>query len=124
MGLIVDELEISTAIYSDIVNKLERNDFIYVSGGNTFFLLQEMNRSGAVIRILQSISISLIGKVRSEQIRYQKTPSKGRLSEVTIMYYLRKQFLHLLGQNPELRITQIIQKQQKKSGISWDSLAS
>lgn len=47
MGLIVDELEISTATHSDIVNKLENNDYIYVSGGNTFFLLQEMNRSGA-----------------------------------------------------------------------------
>lgn len=47
MGLIVDELEISTATHSDIVNKLENNDYIYVSGGNTFFLLQEMNKSGA-----------------------------------------------------------------------------
>lgn len=47
MGLLVDELEISTADYSDIVNKLERNDYIYITGGNTFFLLQEINRSGA-----------------------------------------------------------------------------
>lgn len=47
MGLIVDELEISTATHLDIVNKLENNDYIYVSGGNTFFLLQEMKRSGA-----------------------------------------------------------------------------
>lgn len=47
MGLIVDELEISTAAHLDIVNKLEKNDYIYVTGGNTFFLLQEMNRSGA-----------------------------------------------------------------------------
>lgn len=47
MGLIVDELEISTATHFDIVNKLENNDYIYVTGGNTFFLLQEMNRSGA-----------------------------------------------------------------------------
>lgn len=47
MGLIVDELEISTATHLDIVNKLENNDYIYVTGGNTFFLLQEMNRSGA-----------------------------------------------------------------------------
>lgn len=47
MGLIVDELEISTAAYSHIVNKLKHNDYIYVTGGNTFFLLQEMNRSGA-----------------------------------------------------------------------------
>ncbi len=47
MGLIVDELEISTAAHSDIENKLENNDYIYVAGGNTFFLLQEMNRSDA-----------------------------------------------------------------------------
>lgn len=47
MGLVVDELEISTATHLDIVNKLENNDYIYVAGGNTFFLLQEMNRTGA-----------------------------------------------------------------------------
>lgn len=47
MGLIVDELEISGATHLDIVNKLENNDYIYVAGGNTFFLLQEMNQSGA-----------------------------------------------------------------------------
>lgn len=47
MGLIVDELEISTAAPLDIVNKLENNDYIYVTGGNTFFLLPEMNKSGA-----------------------------------------------------------------------------
>ena len=47
MGLTVDELEISTTAHSDIVNKLEKNDYIYVTGGNTFFLLQEMNKSGA-----------------------------------------------------------------------------
>lgn len=47
MGLIVDELEISTATHLEIVSKLENNDYIYVTGGNTFFLLQEMNKSGA-----------------------------------------------------------------------------
>jgi len=47
MGLIVDELEISTADYVDIVSKLQTNDYIYVAGGNTFFLLQEMKRTGA-----------------------------------------------------------------------------
>lgn len=47
MGLVVDELEISTATYLDIVSKLENNDYIYVAGGNTFFLLQEMKRTGA-----------------------------------------------------------------------------
>ena len=43
MGLIVDGLDISTAPHLDIRKKLENNDYIYVTGGNTFFLLQEMN---------------------------------------------------------------------------------
>lgn len=74
--------------------------------------------------ILQSISIEYIGKVSSSQIRYQRTPSRGRVSEATVMHYLRKHFFRLLGQKPELRITQIIQNQQDESGIYWDSLAS
>lgn len=47
MGLQVDELEITKASTSEIRDKLQANDFIYVSGGNTFFLLQELKRSGA-----------------------------------------------------------------------------
>ncbi|MGM0172940.1 Type 1 glutamine amidotransferase-like domain-containing protein [Enterococcus sp. DIV0800] len=57
MGLIVDELYVSTAKYSDIVNKIENSDIIYIAGGNTFFLLQELIRSGAdnvLIREIQS----------------------------------------------------------------------
>ena len=47
MGLRVDELEISTATASEITGKLQSNDFIYVTGGNTFFLLQELRKTGA-----------------------------------------------------------------------------
>ena len=47
MGLIVEELEVSTATADEIVNKLTKNDYIYVTGGNTFFLLQELKKSGA-----------------------------------------------------------------------------
>lgn len=47
MGLHVDVLELSTATADVVKEKLEGNDFIYVSGGNTFFLLQELKRTGA-----------------------------------------------------------------------------
>ena len=46
-GLIVDELEISTATKEKIASAIKNNDYIYVSGGNTFFLLQELKRTGA-----------------------------------------------------------------------------
>ncbi|MFV7789814.1 peptidase E [Aliarcobacter lanthieri] len=56
LGLIVDELEISTAIKENIESKLRKNDFIYISGGNTFFLLQELKRSGADKIIIEEIN--------------------------------------------------------------------
>jgi len=47
MGLLVDVLEVSMAHEKEIKSKIESNDFIYITGGNTFFLLQELQRTGA-----------------------------------------------------------------------------
>lgn len=47
LGLVLEELDVAIASPEEIKEKLERNDYIYVSGGNTFFLLQELRRSGA-----------------------------------------------------------------------------
>lgn len=56
LGMIVDELEISTATATEIKNKLGGNDFIYVTGGNTFFLLQELKRTGADKMIAEQVN--------------------------------------------------------------------
>ena len=74
--------------------------------------------------ILQSLSIRFIGKVSSSQIRYQRTPSKGRVSEAALMHYFRKHFFRLLGQKPKSCITHIIHRQQEESEEHWDFLAS
>ena len=47
LGMTVDVLEVSSASYDSIVNSLTKNDIIFVGGGNTFFLIQELRRSGA-----------------------------------------------------------------------------
>jgi dipeptidase E len=47
LGLIVDELEISKATAQEISDKLHQNEYIYITGGNTFFLLQELKKTGA-----------------------------------------------------------------------------
>lgn len=47
LGLTVDELDISAESYETVKSKLEKNDIIYVAGGNTFYLLQELKRTGA-----------------------------------------------------------------------------
>jgi dipeptidase E len=57
LGLTVDELEISTASDEEISGKLQNNDYIYVSGGNTFYLLQELKNTGAGKIISEQISV-------------------------------------------------------------------
>ena len=47
LGMLVEELEISTADRDEINGKLREAEYIFVSGGNTFFLLQELRRTGA-----------------------------------------------------------------------------
>lgn len=74
--------------------------------------------------ILQSLSIDYIGKLDSTQIRYQRTPSKGRVSEAALMHYLRKYFFLFMENQPDLRIARIIQAKQDTSGNDWGSLAS
>ena len=39
----------------EIRNKLENNDYIYITGGNTFFLLQELKKTGADKIIIEQI---------------------------------------------------------------------
>ncbi|MCM3511525.1 Type 1 glutamine amidotransferase-like domain-containing protein [Carnobacterium inhibens] len=55
LGIVVEELDISTASLEEIKEKLEQNNFIYVSGGNTFYLLQELRRSGADKIIIKQV---------------------------------------------------------------------
>lgn len=54
-GLIIDELEISTAKQDEILSKISNNDFIYISGGNTFFLLKELKRTGTDKIIIEQV---------------------------------------------------------------------
>jgi dipeptidase E len=56
MGLIVDELEITESSKEKIAEKLKHNNYIYVSGGNTFFLLQELKRKEADKMIIEQIN--------------------------------------------------------------------
>lgn len=56
LGLTIDELDVSTATQEAIENKLKVNDYIYISGGNTFFLLQELRKSGADKIITEQIN--------------------------------------------------------------------
>lgn len=55
LGMTVEELDIATASSEHIARTLQQSDYIYVSGGNTFYLLQEMRRKNADRMLLEAI---------------------------------------------------------------------
>ena len=56
MGLTVRELDISAAGPHEIEAVLRACDYIYVSGGNTFYLLQELKKNGADRMIISEVT--------------------------------------------------------------------
>ena len=55
LGLKVKELEVGNASKEEIAQTLDESDLIYVSGGNTFFLLQELMRKEADVLLTRQI---------------------------------------------------------------------
>ena len=55
LGLVVRELEITQCEKKEIVKVLNDCDCIYISGGNTFYLLQELRKTGVDELIKQHI---------------------------------------------------------------------
>ena len=55
LGIIVKELEITQCSKNEIEEVLTNCDCIYVSGGNTFFLLQELRRTGVDRYIIEQV---------------------------------------------------------------------
>ncbi|MDG6243899.1 MAG: Type 1 glutamine amidotransferase-like domain-containing protein [Methanolobus sp.] len=47
LGIIVHEFNVTEHSGREIANTLDNNDYIFVSGGNTFYLLQELKNTGA-----------------------------------------------------------------------------
>lgn len=55
LGLIIEILDISNTPTKQIEEVIKKNDFIYISGGNTFYLLQELKNSKADKIIIEEI---------------------------------------------------------------------
>ncbi|EOH90174.1 Type 1 glutamine amidotransferase-like domain-containing protein [Enterococcus pallens] len=56
LGLTVEEVDVTITPYASIKAALEKNEIIYVAGGNTFFLLQELKKSGADQLIINEVN--------------------------------------------------------------------
>jgi len=80
LGMIVDEVELTALSPEEITRKLKSNNVIYITGGNTFFLLQTLRQTGADRLIVEHIEAGklYIGEsagamIVSPDITYTKT---------------------------------------------------
>jgi dipeptidase E len=55
-GLIIDELEISTASFEQIKTTLVRNDYIFVCGGNPIYLLDQLQKKNVFALLTEQIN--------------------------------------------------------------------
>lgn len=93
LGIIVEILDISITDKTEAEKTLMKNDYIYVSGGNTFFLLQELKRSG-------------IDKIIIEQVRSGKLyigESAGSIIMARDIEYVK--YIDEMSKAPQLEST-------------------
>ena len=51
LGIVVNELEVASETTEIIAQTIAESDYIFVGGGNTFFLLQELKRKISMTRL-------------------------------------------------------------------------
>ena len=56
LGMTVDELDLSAMSLDELTQKIHDSDFIFVGGGNTFYLLQKLKQIGLEKVIIQAIA--------------------------------------------------------------------
>jgi len=56
LGLIIDDLDVSSVLYDEAKERINNTDYLFVCGGNTFFLLQELKRRNIDKLIIEHIN--------------------------------------------------------------------
>lgn len=125
MGLIIAQLDVSTAKLEEIKQKLRENDYIYVARRNSFFLLQELKQSGDDYSIIEEIQKGkiYIGEpvgatvlsITIEYIKKMDSPKKllnlDSFSELNIVdFYTVPHYNDI----PFSKMTKVIEAQYKK----------
>lgn len=60
LGMEIENLEISELDEKTIKNKIEKTDYLYIGGGNTFYLLQELKRKNLINFIKNRVNFGMV----------------------------------------------------------------
>jgi dipeptidase E len=88
LGLVVNEMDITSVSRTELQSRVAESDYIFVEGGNTFFLLQELKRSGMDKLIVDHINKgkiyigasagSMVLSPNIEYVKYLDKPSVAK----------------------------------------------
>lgn len=119
-GVEIDEVDTAALSAEDIARKLRDNDYIYVSGGNTFYLLAQLRAKQAdkVLADLIAAGKPYIGESAGSMILADDLSYVHEMDEVTRSEYDTRRGLGMLnicplphdGEVPFVEITQTIKK--------------
>ena len=95
-GMIVEEVEITQLPKEEISYILHKCDYIYITGGNTFFLLQELKRKGVDKIISKQVKLGklYIGESAGAMIpHYGNFPFKKKGEKIVQLYNEKLQLI-------------------------------
>ena len=95
-GMIVEEVEITQLSKEEISSILHKCDYIYITGGNTFFLLQELKRKGVDKIISKQVKLGklYIGESAGAMIpHYGNFPFKKKGEKIVQLYNEKLQLI-------------------------------
>ena len=124
LGIRINELDLATMSHNELAQKIATNDFIFIGGGNTFYLLQELRRSGldeiikkAVENGKPYIATSAGSMVVAPDIAYgaaMDAPEKApQLESTEALHLVDFYLLPHYGNRPFTRITRTIHAQYR-----------
>ncbi|PGH22107.1 peptidase S51 [Fusobacterium polymorphum] len=92
LGMEVEDLEISKLDEKTIKNKIEKANYLYVGGGNTFYLLQELKRKNLIDFIKNRVNSGMvyIGESAGAIITSKDTEYSDLMDDVSIAKDLKE----------------------------------
>lgn len=130
-GFTIDILDLPTVTENIAREKIEQTPYLYIAGGNTFYLLQELKKKNLLKLIDERVGEGMIyigesagGMITSPNIEYVELMDPKELGpELTSYDALNLVNFYLLPHEGEFPFTEAVEEMKKKYGNKYNMVA-
>ena len=131
LGFAVEVLDVATASEAAAKEKIEQTKYLYIAGGNTFYLLQELKRKNLLELIVKRVSEEMIyigesagGMITAPNVEYvQPMDPKELAPELASYEALNLVDFYLLPHEGEFPFAEAVEEISKTYGDKYNLLA-